>query len=62
MPNLTISLTTAQVTRIRDAFGPGTTQLDVENWLKDQLKSKVRDVESSIMANSKHDEVTAEVW
>ena len=62
MPDLTVSLTAAQVTRVRAAFGVGTTQADIETWIKDQLKNRVRDIEASADANTKYDAVSSENW
>jgi hypothetical protein len=62
MPDLVITLTSAQVDRIRTTFGPTATQADVVAWLKSQLKGKVMDREASIEANNKHDAVAAEIW
>jgi len=62
MPDLTVTLTAEQVTRIRNTFDLPADQATVELWLKEILKSKVQDYESRLDANSKFVSVSQEVW
>ncbi len=62
MPTLTITLAQSIVDRILPTFPPGTTVSDVEDWIKQQLKSKVQTFESNEASNTTHDSVRNEVW
>lgn len=61
MPDLTVTLTAPQVTRIRAALG-ASSAAEVETLLKAHLKALVRDAEAATEANAKYDAVNAEVW
>lgn len=62
MPDLTITLSAAHLARVKAAFGSGTTEANVEDWLKARLKERVQDSEAGIEANAKFDVVAAETW
>ena len=75
MPNLTITVTAQQATRIQTALGrialpsepnpgqwiPATTQ-EVLDFMKNQLKAKVVAYEANQAANTVQQTVSAETW
>ncbi len=61
MPTLSITLTAAQVARIRSALNVST-QTEVEILLKQYLQESVATAEARTDANSKYDSVRSEVW